>query len=204
MKKILLITLLQTLSFVAEAYNISFAADDIFFKGTYQVRGSVQFITDGSVGTIFNGDIEGGLRHDMNFRISAGLGTHHHISGFIKWVPFEDLETQPAIGLLAGLQFGRLKQKLDNETTLQDKHISIVLHPFVSKNFRTEIGRFTPFISLPVSTGRFGSQSFNTTALATGFSVTPRDQKEFNFIIEAGFNLSNSFSYFAIGIGHFL
>ena len=96
-----------------------------------------------------------GERKDTNIRYVLGFGwSGLALGSFIKWIPFPDYRYQPAVGLSAGALY--------HPSSVEDHFISLILRPLISKDIGTVIGKFTPYLALPLSVQikNFGDFSF--------------------------------------------
>ena len=85
-----------------------------------------------------------GKRKDTNIRYVLGFGwSGLALGSFIKWVPFPDYKYQPAMGVSAGALY--------HPSSTKTHYISLILRPLISKDISTIIGKFTPYLALPLS-----------------------------------------------------
>ena len=118
------------------------------------------------------------------------------IGGMLKWMPFPDTDSQPAIGGEAGIIFARIGSI---------NQYSIRLHPIVSKRIETEIGDVIPYGSLPfgitVQSGG-GDETFMPAQLVAGTELRPLEMKNWSFFGELGVNLTKSFGYASVALAY--
>ncbi|MBE8163012.1 MAG: hypothetical protein HAW63_03385 [Bdellovibrionaceae bacterium] len=185
----------------AKAYYTLLTTGDLLQPHTYKVTGFIQFITDGPVGTTFNGQLESYLRDDASLLFSAGVGTHQMVSAAIKWVPIPDLARQPAVGGVLGIQLGQFKTQLTSQDKAkQQQDFSIFAKTFLSKQFLVEAGEINSFASLHLSLQKFKEKTKVPLLLGVGTELKLFAQPKFNFIAELGFNLNQAFSYISVGL----
>ena len=83
-------------------------------------------------------------KDSLNMRYFLGGGTTLlHGGAFLKWVPFPDYKWQPAIGISNGIEY--------HFSGVKTHFVKLHIRPFISKEFNTPIGVFTPYLASPVS-----------------------------------------------------
>lgn len=116
-------------------------------------------ITDGTglnVGAYFDTY----LTQDTNARFTIGGGKiDFWTSASLKWVPFPDVDRQPAMGGRVALIYAR-----DENVNFYNVQIS----PIISKLADTTYGKMIPFIGLPVTYVSTKDESFVATQFAIG------------------------------------
>ncbi len=81
--------------------------------------------------------LDAALSESLSTRFLVGTGkTDFYVSGGAKWIPFPDVDRQPALGIKASLWYARTGSI--NTTTLQ-------IAPMVSKKYQTEHGLLIPY-----------------------------------------------------------
>jgi len=167
---------------------------DILPAGMYDVGLETQFGLGGDYpsGANFLGHFDMPGSEDINFKFIAGGGSlPFEAGGFVKYVPFPDLESQPAIGMLGGVVFSR--------SSSGTSMLNLRLHPLVSKKFDTQIGELTPFLSLPIGITFASGATTYPFQIAPGTRWRPAGYKNLSFMTELGINLNAAFSYISFG-----
>jgi hypothetical protein len=164
-------------------------SNEILPVGHYRVGSDLQFrVSDGS-GTNLSGFFDYPINEESSARALVGFGeTNFYAGGSYKWVPYPDLETQPAVGVKVE---GILGQK-DSETLA---HIRVA--PIVSKRYTTEYGDFIPYGSLPVGVNTYRSNSDVSVFAVGGTEFYKAELTKWSFGGEIGFKINKSFSYIA-------
>ncbi|MGZ3748253.1 MAG: hypothetical protein ACXWRE_12840, partial [Pseudobdellovibrionaceae bacterium] len=108
------------------------------------------------------------------------------IGASFKYVPFPDVDNQPGIGFRAGGFFSR--KDSENSLTLQ-------LAPLFSKKVNTENGLFIPYAAVAVDFTNTKERNFTGTQMILGTEYKTPEIPKMYFGVEAGLNLSESYSY---------
>ena len=83
-------------------------------------------------------------RKDTTIRYAIGFGwSGLTLASFIKWIPFPDYRYQPAVGFSTGVLYNAVDTKTHN--------VSLIFRPLLSKDIETVVGKFTPYLALPLS-----------------------------------------------------
>ncbi|MCC7405947.1 MAG: hypothetical protein IT288_16260 [Bdellovibrionales bacterium] len=168
---------------------------DLLPEGQFRANVETQFITDGDDGVNFNGRFDTWFRDDANLRGVVGFGTTDiYLAAFYKWVPFPDVEGQPAIGVAGGLAYARFD--VEDETIGE---LSIRVHPLISKKFATEYGDFTPYGSLPFGVASREGDMELPLQIVGGVEWKTLEWQKLTFSAEVGFDVSKAFSYISLG-----
>ncbi len=172
-------------------YNHS-TTGDILPKNHYRATLEGQsFFTEYS-GLNIIGQLSAPIDNESEF--SGILGTGQALimtGGFYKWVPFPDIDQQPAIGAKIGFIYARL---------LEDSVFSARFHPFISKSFETQIGFLNSYLSLPLGVTTIGDKGSVPINLTFGVDYKTYHFKNLTFMFEIGMDIQESFSYFSLGI----
>ena len=181
----------------AHAYYATLDNGEVLKEGEYQAMISPQLIFNQFDGANFTGRLDTGLMEGVSGRALLGFGKiDFQIGGMLKWMPFPDTDSQPAIGSEAGIIFARIGSI---------NQYSIRLHPIVSKRIETEIGDVIPYGSLPfgitVQSGG-GDETFMPAQLVAGTELRPLEMKNWSFFGELGVNLTKSFGYASVALAY--
>jgi len=192
MKKLnTIICSLFLLPLTAQAFYTVQDTGDLLKENEQQFATELQLITTGDTGVNFIGRYDRGLDQETNLRFEAGVGTTDFAAGgYIKWVPFPDYESQPAIGFTFGAHLARYEDEME---------IAGRFIPFASKQFETDMGRVTPYVALPIAFSNYNDDNTNPFSLALGSRYRHQDFDTCDFTAELGFDLSDSFNYLAVG-----
>jgi hypothetical protein len=163
---------------------------DVLPMGKYQVGLEPQLITSKDSGGNINVFFDAPINESTSARVSLGAGVVDFNSfASVKYMPFPDVDNQPAIGIRGGLGFTRLDD--DNVLVLQAA-------PMVSKKFDTVYGMTVPYLALPFTFFNEKHDSFVASNLAIGSEFHSTEVKEINFGAELGLDLNKSWSYISI------
>ncbi len=185
------------LSSPAHAYFSTLDNGEVLGDGQFQAMLAPQLIFNNYDGGNFTGRLDMGIAEGVSARGVLGFGkVDFQIGGLVKWVPFPDTESQPAIGGEAGLLIARIGSITQT---------SIRFHPLISKRLETEVGDVIPYGSLPlgltVQTGGF-DETFVPVQLVGGAELRPLEMKNWSFFGEVGVNLTRSFGYVTAAVAY--
>ncbi|WP_409480098.1 hypothetical protein [Pseudobdellovibrio sp. HCB154] len=120
---------------------------------------------------------------DLDGRITMGGGeTDFWTQASVKWVPFPDVEKQPAMGGRAAIIYAR-----DEDHNLT----GVQLTPLFSKKADTRYGNMIPYAGLPI-TWFSGNSSYVSSQFTVGAEWFPTEDKHIG--AEFNLNLDNSLS----------
>lgn len=169
---------------MSSAYLSLSETAELIKENQYRVGVSPQLLVSDGGGSNISVFFDLPVESDMNARFILGSGaTEFWAATSIKWVPYPDYKTQPAIGLRAAFIYAR--ESKDNFYALQ-------LTPIISKIVDTHWGKMNPYIGIPV-TALF-SNTKNLTALQFVVGSEWIDRRDFQLGAEFDFNLSKSVS----------
>lgn len=167
------------------AYMSTAESGELVPSGQMRLGFEPQFVSGG--GTNLSGYLDGYVNESSSFRLVLGSGDTDFQTGlYYKFIPFPDFDNQPAMGVRVGFVFGR-----DGDTSA----LTFVAQPLISKKFDTEIGRFTPYASLPFGSTAVKSESFNPIQLTLGSEYFTPEYEKVLFGGEVSFDIQDSFSY---------
>lgn len=131
------------------------------------------------------------IDNDLDGRISMGGGeTDFWAQASVKWVPFPDVEKQPALGGRAALIFAR--DESNNYTGVQ-------ITPLVSKKADTRYGNMIPYAGLPITFMSGKHKSYTASQFTVGAEWFPEQDKHVG--AEFNLNLDNSLSSISVYFG---
>ena len=173
------------------AYYTTMDSGQMLGQGNYKLGAETQFITEGDDGVNVAARFDGPINDELNWKSLVGFGTTDvFVAGFIKWVPFPDTDTQPAIGLTGGVLYANFEDISE---------LSLRLHPFVSKRFELEFGDLSPYLALPIGLRTADGDTDVPFQASLGAEFRPDGLEKINFVAEIGFDLNDAFPYFAFG-----
>lgn len=187
---------LLLLSLSAHGYYSVLDTGEIMPAGRYKLTPELQFLSapgGANVGAHF----DYGLSEDTALRAEFGFGTiDFYGAGYFKYMPYPDIDNQPAIGFNAGLTYA-------SDTGYSE--LTVRLEPLVSKKFNVDFGAITPYASLPIGIQRRAGSKYasdrNNLAmqLAFGTQVDLKTVENVGLMVEVGIDLNKAHSYVSFG-----
>ena len=155
--------------------------------GSYQIGVEPQILGNEGGGVNIGTFLDIPLQDDVSTRFSLGAGKiDFHAGAAVKWIPFPDIDQQPAMGLKAAAWYAR--QSNLNVWTFQ-------VAPLFSKKFDSEVGLFTPYAAIPVNFSSSTEKSVTGTQFAVGSELYAKDVTNMHFSAELALNLKDSYSF---------
>jgi hypothetical protein len=186
--KILLLSLLLTPS--AHAYLSLAESGELVPVGKYQVGVAPQFLTSRGGGTNVDVFLDAALNDSMSGRISLGAGAiDFNTFASVKWVPFPDVDNQPAIGIRGGL--GIFRDEGNNGFLGQ-------IAPLVSKKFQSEYGLFVPYFAVGINFVNTDGDNYNSSNAIFGTEFHSEEAPMMSFGAELGADMNKSYSYITL------
>lgn len=128
------------------------------------------------------------LFDDTDGRITIGGGdTDFFTQASVKWVPFPDVDRQPAMGGRAAIIYAR--DSGENFTSFQ-------ITPIVSKKTETRYGDMIPYVAIPVTFTSTKPKNFTSTQFAVGAEWFPKPEMHVGG--ELNLNMNDSFSSLSV------
>ena len=123
--------------------------------------------------------------------VRAGINSgkvDFNLFGSYKYIPFPDVDKQPALGFRFGAGYSRLES--DNLFLLQ-------FTPLMSKKTSSieRLGDTVPYFALPFTYTSGKSESYVASNLTFGLEITPSERNTLYWNMEISFNLNRSYSY---------
>jgi hypothetical protein len=188
MKKIILI-LIATLS-VNSAYSFLTINEtaEILPENFYKVGFAPQLLISDGGGVNVDVYADMHLFDDVDGRMTFGIGqTDFSAQGSLKWVPFPDVDRQPAMGLRAAIGYAR-DADLD--------FVTAQLTPLISKKADTQYGNMIPYVGLPITHISAKNKSYTATQFTIGAEWFPRYDRHIG--AELNLNMNNSASSISV------
>ncbi len=127
------------------------------------------------------------IREEVSTRFSLGAGKiDFHAGAAVKWIPFPDVDQQPAIGLKTAAWYAR--QSSLNVWTIQ-------VAPLFSKRVNTDAGLFIPYAAIPFNFVSSTDRSATGSQFAIGSELYAKDLTNMHFSAELALNLKDSYSF---------
>lgn len=165
---------------------------EILPQGDYLITLLPQLRVSEGGGINVDGALDSALSDSTSFRLQAGAGqVDFHLGGSVKYIPFPDIDNQPAMGVKAGAWYAR---------DAGENFISLLVAPLVSRRMDSEYGLFVPYAALPVSMVNYKSKNTVGTQIAFGSELRNTNWKNVILTGELAINLSDSFSAVTFGL----
>ena len=159
---------------------------EILPESTFQFGVAPQVITNGDGGFNIAVFLDAAWTDSLSSRFMLGAGeVDFYISGSAKYIPFPDVDRQPAIGLKLSLWYAR--DGAANINTLQ-------LAPMVSKKYQTSHGLFVPYAAYGISNYSVAGNSKTGDQFFIGSDWKNPDFDNINLTGEVAMSLKDSTS----------
>lgn len=173
-------------------YYSTIDTGEVIAPDHYQVSLEPQAIFNRYPGTNLVGRVDTGLNESSSLRGILGFGVvNFQVGGMYKYVPFPDLERQPAIGG----EVGAILAQVNGQT-----EFSVRFHPLVSKRLETEVGDVTPYAALPLGITTRPDKTYMPMQIASGAEFRPLNHPSWSVFGEVGININESFSYASVAL----
>lgn len=178
----------------AHAYFSTIDNGELLAPGKYQISLEPQLIFNRYDGGNVVGRFDAGLNESSGVRGLFGVGkVDFQVGGFYKWIPFPDVDNQPAIGLDAGAILARVQDHTE---------FSIRLHPLISKRFEAEVGDFIPYASLPLGITTRPEKAVFPVQIEIGTEFRPLNYSRWSVFGELGVSITEAFSYVSVAAAY--
>ena len=155
-------------------------------ENTYRAGVAPEFIFNEGGGTNIDALLDYGYNDSTSFRVQAGAGkVDFHMGAGVKYVPFPDVDNQPAIGVKGSVWYARYQD--DNIFTVQ-------VAPLVSRKVQTEQGQFVPYAAIPINFNSGSHHNDTGSQFALGSDWQNPDWPNVFFNADLALNMSHSFS----------
>lgn len=174
----------------ALAYLSIAESGEILPSGTYQVGLEPQFLTNHSAGANLNVFFDTALSESWSTRVLLGAGAvDFNAFASAKWIPFPDVDNQPAMGLRFGAGIAR-----DEDLNI----VQVQVAPIASKKYDTEYGLTVPYIAVPFTLIDNKNEKVVASNIAFGAEYHHQEWNNVSFGGEIGLELSKSYSYISL------
>lgn len=175
----------------AHAYLSIAESGELVPNGKYQVGLEPQFLTNKGNGTNINVFLDTGFNDEMSGRISMGAGAvDFNAFASVKWMPFPDVDNQPAMGFRFGAGIAR-----DEDQNI----VQLQLAPMASKKVETNYGLTVPYIAVPFTWLNLKNENVVASNIAFGSEFHHFDwDNQVKVGGEIGLELNKSYSYISI------
>ncbi|MNS56561.1 hypothetical protein D3C72_894230 [compost metagenome] len=186
-----LVSLLIALSpMVAKAYLSIAESGEVLPRDKYQIGLEPQFLTNRGGGFNANVFFDAPINDATSARVSLGGGEiDFNAFASVKYIPFPDVDNQPAIGIRGGVGIARE----DSENWLVAQAA-----PLISKKFDTEIGMTVPYIAIPFNFLNTKEENYTGSNIVFGSELHYNEAPNVKFGAEVGAELNKSYSYISI------
>ena len=192
MKKLALSFATLMFSLPSYGYYSVLTTGEILPQDQYTMTPEVQFMNDPD-GVNVGAHFETGLTEGSGLRGEIGVGkVDVYLGGFYKFIPYPDIEGQPAVGFNTGVVYA--SDAGYSEFTLR-------FEPLVSKKFETNFGFLTPYGSVPVGfQHRTSGRDKNDVALQIvgGVEIGINQWNGLRLMPEFGIDLDNAPNYISL------
>ncbi len=185
------------LSRTSNAYLALNETAEILPEGVFKLGVAPQLkLSDGS-GFNLGVYADANLTEDTNARFTIGGGeVDFWTSASLKWVPFPDVDRQPAIGGRIGIIYARDQVSVNGRDEAAN-YYNIQISPIVSKLADTTYGKMIPYVGLPITfVSRDKDGSDGKSFVATQFAVGAEwfSNADMHVGAEVDLNLNKSFT----------
>lgn len=197
MRKNKLLKWIQIISIFATAFMLSRYSHafltlnetaEILPENYYRLGVAPQLIVSDGGGLNVGFFADAHVADDLDARITAGGGeTDFFTQASIKWVPFPDVDRQPAMGGRAAVIYAR-----DEDSNFSGFQVA----PIFSKKADTRYGNMIPYAALPITWFSGSNKSYTSTQFTVGAEWFPVEDKHVG--AEFNLDLDNSFSSFSV------
>ncbi len=175
---------------MGHAYLSIAESGEVLPAGKYQVGVEPQILTNKDGGGNLDVFFDTNINESTSARILMGAGTiDFNAFASVKWVPFPDVDNQPAMGLRGGVGLAR------NE---DENYLEVQFAPLVSKKFDTIYGMTVPYMAIPFTFFNTKDSNYVASNLAIGSEFHYQEWNEVMFGGELGFDMNKSYSYISL------
>lgn len=180
----------STLSATSHAYLSIAESGELPPQGKFQFGIEPQLLTNHGGGANVNVFVDTAFNDATSARFTMGAGSvDFNAFASVKWMPFPDVDQQPAMGLRLGAGLAR-----DESENLL--HFQVA--PLVSKKFNTEYGLAVPYLAVPFTFLNTKNENTTVSHLAVGSEFHHPDLNQMTLGAELGIELNKTYSYISI------
>lgn len=181
-----------TTSWAHAGYLSILESGEILPENQYQFGVAPQLIVSEGGGGEIGAFVDAPLGDALSFRGMAGVGKiDFYAGGSAKYIPFPDIDNQPAIGVRGAAWYARVNSQ--NVTTIQ-------VAPLVSRRFDLERGQVIPYAAVPFNITSNKDRNFTSTQFVIGSEWRNPDWPLMILSGELALNLSDSYSALNFGL----
>lgn len=151
---------------------------------SFRIGASLQSLTAGKGGLNVGSFLDAGWRDDLSSRFLFGVGAvDFHLGASLKYVPFPDVDNQPALGVRTAFWLTRMDDT--SVTTLQ-------VAPLASKKINIKKGKLTSYVAIPINLVFLKSKSETGTQFTFGAEYEHPDWHDVFLAGEISLDLNKS------------
>lgn len=170
-------------SLTSQAFQDINESAELVTGDQYQFGISPQLASGGHIGFFLDAPINEST--SSRFMLSTG-DIDFNFFASAKYVPFPDIDRQPAMGIRGGIGFAR-----ENRSNIP----YIEVAPLVSKKTSTQWGPMTPYIAVPFHYNITKDDNYFSSSMAFGVELNSEKYQGVRFGGELGLSLSQTESY---------
>lgn len=187
LKTFLLMSALFLFNFSAHGFQDISESAELIPQGSQHIGFSPQFKVNRGGGSNIAVFVEAGTSESTSTRVTLeGGDVNFNVFTSFKYVPFPDVDQQPAIGIRGGIGVARS----DDSNNLYFQGA-----PMVSKMMLTEVGTFIPFVAIPFEYNSTKESNYTSNRFVIGSEFRTEEAPDARFGTELGLELNKSFSY---------
>lgn len=191
LKLILSVFLLSTSFFCQNAYMAISETAAIVPQDKYRIGFEPQILTNQGGGVNATLFADRGINDSTSGRVYIGGGAQDFTTGgSVKYIPFPDVDQQPAMGVRGGARYARSGSA---------NILSVEFAPLISKVITTDSGTFHPYVAIPFNYIVTKEKNFVGTQMVFGHEWSIKDLEKAQIGAELGFSLNDSYSYISGG-----
>lgn len=174
----------------AHAYLSIAESGEILPMNKYQAGVIPQVLLNRGGGANVDAFFDMPINESTSARISLGAGAIDFSTfASVKFVPFPDIDNQPAIGVRVGL--GVTRESDENWTLGQ-------VAPLVSKKVSTDNGLFVPYAAIPFQFVSMKRENVTSAQFVVGSEWVYPETPDVRYGGEVGIEMNKSYSYVSI------
>lgn len=188
-KLILIFSALVSLVFATNsyAYLSVLESGEILSKEEHRLGVEPQILLNEGGGINIGTYLDMPLTDALSSRYHLGVGKiDFHAGASLKWIPFPDIDRQPAMGGRLSAWYAR---------TANENVITVQIAPLFSKKVQLEWAQLAPFLAIPVNVVNGKERNYTGTQFVMGSEAVFNAQPNFTYAAEVAINLKDSYSY---------